>query len=1417
MSKLVRKIIGLVLVLTLVAAQVLIPMPMQVNATEAWNYSGNSSAATDIQAGVTLHCWNWSYENIEKNMALIASLGYTAIQTSPIQQAKQATAGFPMADWWVYYQPAAFQIDNTGNSALGNKAQFKSMCETAHKYGIYVIVDVVANHLANGNTENTLSGAIPADIRNDSSCWHDYSRNISNYYDRYNITQYCLDGVPDLNTSNSKIQNYVLNYLKECIDAGADGFRFDAVKHIETPDDAYCASNFWPTVINGAKSYATSSRGLDLYCYGELLYHPDEGGSLSDGAYTKYMNITDNSWSNTVRNNVVGSGNAGAFGSGYHKNANSNQLVLWAESHDNWAGDGTRGVSVQNINKTWALAAARSDAMSLYLARPENTYPQLLGTVSMTGWSYAEVGAVNHFHNFFHGQSEYVSNMNNIAYVERGNSGVVLVNCGGTSTSVNVAAHTMANGTYTDQITGNTFTVSGGRIKGNIGSTGIAVVYNASTCKHDSHGTNGNCTSCYKYVGHNYSKGYCSVCGKEEPGTRVIYFDNSSYGWTSVYAYAWDSYNNEYTGGWPGTKMTKVSGETNIYKVEISEEAGMIIFNDGGSNQTTDQALTSGKDLFGSGGWAVYTPSGSGSGSTGGDTGDDSGSTATTRTIYYNNSSTRWSNVYIYAWSGSDTPHTGSWPGAKMTKVSGESYIYSFEVPTDATNVIFSNGWFSQTADLTLPTGKDMYSGGTWTTYTAGSSGSTGSGTGTGSGSTTTTTTRTIYYDNSTTKWSNVYIYAWSGTSTNHTGSWPGTKMTLVSGESYVYSYEVPTDAVNVIFSDGGTNQTADLTMPTSKNLFSGNTWTTYTPGSTGGSSSSSSTRTIYFNSSAVNWSNIYVYTWSGSSTTHTGSWPGTKMTKVSGESNLYKITVSTKAEKIIFNNGSGTQTPDMAIPSVSSGLDLYSSTTSSWKTYSASSSSTTTTGTITLYCDATTAGWSKVYIYAWTGDTQYTGAWPGVAMPVVSGENGVYTYELTTEAENVIFNNGSGTQTSNLIVPDVSSGYNMYSLKDNCWTGYSLESAAYGLKDYTTAADATKHTFKANEVQVIAPTCDSNGYTLHTCSDCYYTYTDSYTNSTGHAYQTTSGSANQITRTCSQCGDSYTAGSIASGELFTLVGSNIVLGGELDMNFFIEPADLTGTDYYAVVTLHAQSGDITTTVPYAEWEQRTNYVVVTQKGLAARQMADEIDVVIYHGNGTQASVKHTDSIRSYAMRVLERQRAEAKTMLVDMLNYGAAAQNYFTYNTDDLANNQLTTAQQAYASQSVSCKDQRVQGTNYFGSTLTLESKIKLTMYFQNITTSMYAIISFTDHYGNAKSVRVEGSEFSKYNSTTYGVVVDDVVVADGDTVVSVAVYNAYGRKVAYASDSVNGYAVRKGSSHELFEKVQKFTTAAYTYLHSL
>lgn len=593
-----RRLLSVFLVLTLLAT--LCPLS-RTNAAEL-------SVAEQIQSGVTLHCWNWSFANIEANMAKIAAQGYTAVQVSPIQQCKQGTKGDYMSVWWALYQPASFSIDNTGNSALGTKNDFIRMCRTAHQYGIYVIVDVVANHMGD-NGSNKKSPAIIDDLEYDASCWHDISKNIGNYYSRYDITQYCMDGVPDLNTSSTKVQNYVLNFLKECIDAGADGFRFDAAKHIETPDDnGGFGSNFWPTVVNGAKSYAKSSRNIDLYCYGELLFHPDEGGVLSDKAYTRYFNVTDNSWSNMVRNSVVGDQSASSFHYSYHKDATASELVLWAESHDNYAGDGSQYMSVQNINKTWALVAARADAMSLYLARPSNFYPQKLGEATMSGWNYDEVAAINHFHNAFAGQSEYVTNENNIAYVERGTSGVIMVNCSGTSTSVKVTANRIKDGTYIDQITGNTFRVSGGKITGNIGNTGIAVVYNAQQCQHLSHNTEGLCTACRKQVGHTYNSDDRCSCGAVKPQERTVYFCNTA-GWSTVNIYSWYTQSGEITSSWPGNAMTKVGG--NIYSYVLPGDAENVIFNNG-SAQTADlllPAINDGKNMYdySTGTWKPYS------------------------------------------------------------------------------------------------------------------------------------------------------------------------------------------------------------------------------------------------------------------------------------------------------------------------------------------------------------------------------------------------------------------------------------------------------------------------------------------------------------------------------------------------------------------------------------------------------------------------------------------------------------------------------------------------------------------------------------------------------------------------------------------------------------------------------------------
>ncbi|MBQ7134075.1 MAG: hypothetical protein IJO20_06225 [Ruminococcus sp.] len=433
----------------------------------------------NVQNGQILQCFNWSFNNIKNNMAKIAAQGFSAIQTSPIQASKESTKeswSTCTNSFWVYYQPISFSIETNSRSALGTKTEFKAMCEEAEKYGIKVIVDAVFNHLANGNTGNTLNSQIPSDIKDDSSSWHTYKTNISNYSNRYDVTHYCIDGLPDLNTGYSKIQNYATNFLKECIDCGADGFRFDAAKHIETPSDSYgTGSDFWPNVLNAATAYAEDTYGFTPYYYGEIL---DSTGGVDISAYTKYMSVTCNGSSNDIRN-CVNSGNAGgAANSAIYNGAAPKYTVQWNESHDTYCEGSSSYVSDTNLKKTWALIGSRAEVCGLYLARPSSG-STMLGNADTTAWADKEVKAINQFKNAFVGQSEYFASSGSIAYVERGTSGVVLVNVGGSSTSVSVTANRMASGTYTDQISGNTFTVSGGKISGNIGSTGIAVVYNA--------------------------------------------------------------------------------------------------------------------------------------------------------------------------------------------------------------------------------------------------------------------------------------------------------------------------------------------------------------------------------------------------------------------------------------------------------------------------------------------------------------------------------------------------------------------------------------------------------------------------------------------------------------------------------------------------------------------------------------------------------------------------------------------------------------------------------------------------------------------------------------------------------------------------------------------------------------------------
>ncbi len=88
---------------------------------------------------------------------------------------------------------------------------------------------------------------------------------------------------------------------------------------------------------------------------------------------------------------------------------------------------------------------------------------------------------------------------------------------------------------------------------------------------------------------------------------RDVYYKNTD-GYTTVYAYAWDTTNNndKKLGEWPGTVMERV-GSSDYYKISVDSSANYIIFNGGqGVGQTGDLQLpTDNNPVYENGVWSA--------------------------------------------------------------------------------------------------------------------------------------------------------------------------------------------------------------------------------------------------------------------------------------------------------------------------------------------------------------------------------------------------------------------------------------------------------------------------------------------------------------------------------------------------------------------------------------------------------------------------------------------------------------------------------------------------------------------------------------------------------------------------------------------------------------------------------------------
>lgn len=253
-------------------------------------------------------------------------------------------------------------------------------------------------------------------------------------------------------------------------------------------------------------------------------------------------------------------------------------------------------------------------------------------------------------------------------------------------------------------------------------------------------------------------------------------------------------------------------------------------------------------------------------------------------------------------------------------------------------------------------------------------------------------------------------------------------------------------------------------------------------------------------------------------------------------------------------------------------------------------------------------------------------------------------------------------------------------------------------------------HTF-ANGIHVmtpwetlIPPTCTQQGYAIRNCTGCEITESD-FLPVTDHSYQQTvtppqSGEPGYITYTCTACGHSYTD---SYTELSAAVSQwNVTLGDDLQANFHMQYDQSVSDDAQVHVTVAGQ------TQVFAKAD-------VISVHIAAAQMTDDVTVQVIDGENASQQTSYT--VAQYAYQVLQDETmSNCHELVRQMLCYGAAAQSYFAYNTDRLADGDITDIRQeevpAEADAAITIADELAE-MDFYGATLLFRNKIALRLYF--------------------------------------------------------------------------------------------------------
>lgn len=175
------------------------------------------------------------------------------------------------------------------------------------------------------------------------------------------------------------------------------------------------------------------------------------------------------------------------------------------------------------------------------------------------------------------------------------------------------------------------------------------------------------------------------------------------------------------------------------------------------------------------------------------------------------------------------------------------------------------------------------------------------------------------------------------------------------------------------------------------------------------------------------------------------------------------------------------------------------------------------------------------------------------------------------------------------------------------------------------------------------------------------------------------------------------------------LKGTSVSLGSELVVNFYAEVTDAEG----AAMTFRV--GKDTKSVPVTQARHIEGNLYAFPCPIAPARMTDTIEATLSDsGNTYQTST----SVRTYAEKLFASKQWDklaANDMMVATLNYGAAAQKYFGYNTENLANAgyERTATAEVPTVDSSNMVSGSVSGISFYGASLVFETRIAVRFYF--------------------------------------------------------------------------------------------------------